>query len=262
MIGSVWGLLVVGAILASSAMALMWLIQLRLGDASHVDVAWAVLIACCAIAYALLADGDVAHRVLAAALASVWGFRLGGYLLFNRVLGKEEDGRYQELRRRWAPHANRNFFVFFQAQALFVVFFSLPFAFISLETESGFGALAWIGIAVWAIGNVGTIFSDRQLAQWRTNPENKGRTARGGLWGWSRHPNYFFEWVNWCGVALVASATPLGWIAWLVPAGLLYLLFKVTGIPETEAQALRSRADYAEYQRTTSVFVPVPPRRA
>ena len=163
--------------------------------------------------------------------------------------------------RRWAPHADRNFFVFFQAQALFVVFFSLPFAFISLETASGFGALAWIGIAVWAIGNVGTIVSDRQLAQWRTNPENKGKTARGGLWGWSRHPNYFFEWVNWCGNALVASAAPWGWIAWVVPAGLLYLLFKVTGIPATEAQALRSRADYAEYQRTTSVFVPLPPRR-
>lgn len=262
MIGSVWGLLVVGAILASSAMALMWAIQVRIRDASHVDVAWAVLIACCAIAYAFLADGDAGHRVLAAALASLWGFRLGGYLLFNRVLGKEEDGRYQELRRRWAPHANRNFFVFFQAQALFVVFFSLPFAFISLETESGFGGLVWIGIAVWAIGNVGTIVSDRQLAQWRANPENKGKTARGGLWGWSRHPNYFFEWVNWCGNALVASATPWGWIAWLVPAGLLYLLFKVTGIPETEAQALRSRDDYAEYQRTTSVFVPLPPRRA
>ena len=262
MIGSVWGLLVVGAILASSAMALMWVIQVRIRDASHVDVAWAVLIAGCAIAYALLADGDVGHRVLAAALASIWGFRLGGYLLFNRVLGKEEDGRYQELRRRWSPHANRNFFVFFQAQALFVVFFSLPFAFISVETESGFGGLVWIGIAVWAIGNVGTIVSDRQLAKWRTNPENKGKTARGGLLGWSRHPNYFFEWVNWCGNALVASATPWGWIAWLVPAGLLYLLFKVTGIPETEAQALRSRADYAEYQRTTSVFVPLPPKRA
>jgi steroid 5-alpha reductase family enzyme len=262
MIGSVWGLLAVGAILASSAMALMWLIQLRRRDASHVDVAWAVLIACCAIAYALLADGDPGHRVLAAGLASIWGFRLGGYLFFDRVLGKEEDGRYQELRRRWAPHANRNFFVFFQAQALFVVFFSLPFAFISLETASGFGALTWIGIAVWAIGNVGTIVSDRQLAQWRTNAENKGRTARGGLWGWSRHPNYFFEWVNWCGNALVASATPWGWIAWLVPAGLLYLLFEVTGIPETEAQAQRSRDDYAEYQRTTSAFVPLPPRPA
>ena len=209
MIGSVWGLLLVGALLASSAMALMWLIQVRIRDASHVDVAWAVLIACCAIVYALLADGDVGHRVLAAVLASLWGFRLGGYLLFNRVLGKEEDGRYQELRRRWAPNVNRNFFVFFQAQALFVVFFSLPFAFIAQNGSNGLGVLEWAGIAVWAIGNAGTILSDSQLARWRKNPENKGKTARGGLWGWSRHPNYFFEWVT--GAASLSSrARPRG----------------------------------------------------
>ncbi len=175
MIGSVWGLLLVGALLASSAMALMWLLQVRIRDASHVDVAWAVLIACCAIVYALLADGDIGHRVLAAALASLWGFRLGGYLLFNRVLGKEEDGRYQELRRRWAPNANRNFFVFFQAQALFVVFFSLPFAFIALERIERPRRPRWAGIAVWAIGNAGTILSDYQLAQWRKNPAEQGK---------------------------------------------------------------------------------------
>ena len=98
------------------------------------------------------------------------------------------------------------------------------------------------------MGNVGTIVSDCQLAQWRANPENKGKTARGGLWSWSRHPNYFFEWVNWCGNALVATTAPWGWIAWIVPAGLLFLLFRVTGIPATEAQALRSRLDYGEYR--------------
>ncbi len=194
-------------------MAVMWVIQVRIRDASHVDVAWAVLVACCAILYALLADGDTAHRVVAAALASLWGFRLGGYLFFDRVLGKDEDGRYQELRRRWAPHANRNFFVFFQAQALFVVFFSLPFALIALDPDSRFGVVAWTGIALWALGNVGAIVSDRQLAQWRANPENTGRTARGGLWSWSRHPNYFFEFTNWCGIALVATTAPAGWIA-------------------------------------------------
>ncbi len=101
MIGSIWGLLLVGALLASVAMALLWAVQVRMRDASHVDVAWAILIACAALAYALLADGESAHRVLAAALASIWGFRLGLYLLFNRVLGKEEDGRYQALREKW-----------------------------------------------------------------------------------------------------------------------------------------------------------------
>ncbi len=140
------------------------------------------------------------------------------------------------------------------------MFFSLPFALIALDPRSGLSVVAWIGIAVWTLGNVGTIVSDRQLAQWRANPENTGRTARVGLWSWSRHPNYFFEWVTWCGNALVATTAPMGWIAWVVPAGLLFLLFRVTGIPATEKQALRSRVDYAEYQRTTSAFVPLPPR--
>jgi steroid 5-alpha reductase family enzyme len=260
-IGSLWGLLLVGLVLASAVMAVLWVVQVRIHDASHVDVGWAVLVACAAILYALLADGDVAHRLLAAVLASVWGFRLGAYLFFDRILGKEEDGRYRALRAKWGPAANAKLFVFFQAQALFVVFFSLPFALIALDRDDGIGVVAWIGIAVWAIGNVGTIVADGQLARWRASPANEGKTAREGLWSWSRHPNYFFECLTWCGNALVATTAPTGWIAWIVPAALLFLLFRVTGIPATEAQALRSRADYAEYQRTTSVFLPRPPRR-
>ncbi|MBA2423853.1 MAG: DUF1295 domain-containing protein [Actinobacteria bacterium] len=262
MIGSLWGLLAVGAVLAAVAMAVLWAVQVRIRDASHVDVAWAVLIACAALAYAVLADGDVAHRVLAAVLASIWGWRLGLYLLFNRVLGKEEDGRYQALREKWGENASRNFFLFFQFQAALVVFFSLPYALISLDPADGLGLVEWAGAAVWAIGNVGVITSDWQLARWRADPANKGKTARHGLWSWSRHPNYFFEFVTWLGVALVAIAAPWGWVSWAVPAVLLYFLFRLTGIPATEAQALRSRSDYAEYQRTTSTFVPLPPKRA
>jgi len=260
-IESAWGLLLVGLVLASSVMAVLWVLQVRIHDASHVDVAWAVLIACCAVLYALLADGDAGHRTLAAALASLWGFRPGTYLWMDRVLGKEEDGRYASLRAKWGREANRKFFWFFQLQALFVVFFSLPFAFITLDPGSGLGLVAWVGVVVWAIGNLGAIVADVQLARWRRNQANRGKAARVGLWSWSRHPNYFFEWVTWCGIALVATAAPYGWIAWAVPAGLLFLLFRVAGIPATEAQALRSRSDYAEYQRTTSAFVPLPPRR-
>jgi steroid 5-alpha reductase family enzyme len=242
-------------------MAALWVLQVRIRDASHVDVAWAILIAISGALYGLLDEGDGLHRVLAAMLASVRGWRLGLFLLFNRVLGKEEDGRYQALRATWGDRANRNFFWFFQFQAAFVVFFSLPFALIAQDTGAGLQWLEWAGVALWAAGNVGAIVADRQLALWRAEPANRGRTARSGLWSWSRHPNYFFEWVTWCGNALVASAAPWGWVAWIVPAGVLLLLFRVTGIPATEGQALRSRADYADYQRATSVFVPLPPRR-
>ncbi len=260
MTGSALLMLVLGAVLASAAMTGLWLVQLRTRDAGHVDVGWAIGIACLAVVYALLADGSAAHRVLAAVLATVWGWRLGLYLLFDRVLGKEEDGRYRALRAKWGARADRNFFVFFQFQAFFVVFFSVPFLLISLDPDPGLGAVEWVGTAVWAVGNGGAITADRQLARWRSNPVNRGHTARAGLWSWSRHPNYFFEWLAWCGVAGVATAAPWGWIAWSVPVVLLVLLFRVTGIPVTEAQALRSRTDYADYQRTTSVFVPLPPR--
>jgi steroid 5-alpha reductase family enzyme len=260
MTGSYLLLLALGAVIASAGMVGLWVIQLRTGDASHVDVGWAIGIACLAVLYALLADGSTGHRVLAALLATVWGWRLGLYLLLDRVLGKEEDGRYRALRAKWGSRANRNFFLFFQFQALFVVFFSLPYLLIGLDPDAGLGVLEWTGTALWAIGNAGAITADRQLARWRSDPANRGRTARAGLWAWSRHPNYFFEWITWCGVALVATAAPWGWLAWIVPAALLFLLFRVTGIPATEAQALRSRADYAEYQRTTSVFVPLRPR--
>ena len=254
-------LLLVGAAIAAVGMALLWIVQVRTRDASFVDVAWAIGIACLAVVYALLADGDPAHRVLAAVLASVWGWRLGLFLLFDRVLGKPEDGRYRALRERWGSRADRNFLLFFQFQAAFVVFFSIPFLLLSLDPAHRLGALAWAGVVVWAVGNAGAIAADRQLSAWRADPAKRGLTARRGLWAWSRHPNYFFEWTTWCGVALVATTAPWGWLAWIVPAVLLLLLFRVTGIPATEAQALRSRSDYAEYQRTTSVFVPFPPRR-
>ena len=110
----------------------VWLVSIRIANASYVDVAWALGIAGTAVAYALLAEGSTLHRVLVAGLGTIWGVRLGTYLL-ARLAGKEEDGRYQELRRRWAPHVNRSFFVFFQAQAGFVVVFSLPFAFVAAD---------------------------------------------------------------------------------------------------------------------------------
>jgi steroid 5-alpha reductase family enzyme len=257
----VWGLLAVGAVLASVTMAVLWIVQVRARDASHVDAAWAILIACAALAYALLANGESVHRLLAALLASVWGFRLGLHLLFTRVLGKEEDGRYQALRAKWGERANRNFFWFFQLQAALVVFFSLPYALISLDAADGLGLLEWLGTTVWAVGMLFVVTADMELSRWRSDPANNGKTARNGLWAWSRHPNYFFEWVTWLGVALVATASPWGWLSWIVPAVLLYFLLRVTGIPPTEKQALRSRSDYAEYQRTTSAFVPLPPRR-
>jgi steroid 5-alpha reductase family enzyme len=261
MTASAWLLFLIGAASASVMMVALWALAVRIGDASHVDVGWAYGIGGVALLYAVLADGSTGHRVLVALLAGLWSIRLGTYLLVNRIIGKPEDGRYQELRRRWAPHANRAFFVFFQAQAAFVAVFSLPFLFVALD-EGSISVLAWAGAALALVSIALVSLADRQLASWRGRPANKGKTCRAGLWSWSRHPNYFFEWLHWVAWAVIAITAPYGWIAIVVPAFLLALLFKVTGIPETEAQSLRSRGDdYRRYQREVSVFVPRPPRR-
>jgi steroid 5-alpha reductase family enzyme len=254
-----WLLFLLGAAAASVLMVALWFVQLRIGNASHVDVGWAYGIVGLALLYALLGDGRVTQRVLVAGLGAVWGMRLGTYVL-ARVVGHEEDGRYKELRRRWAPHTQRNFFVFFQAQAGFVAVFSLPFLFVAQDGGDP-SPLLWLGAALALVSVAGETTADAQLAVWKASPENKGKTARNGLWGWSRHPNYFFEWLHWVGWAVAALGSPHGWIALAVPAFLLLLLFRVTGIPETEAQALRSRDDYRHYQQEVSVFVPRPPKR-
>ena len=121
---------------------------------------------------------------------------------------------------------------------------------------------AWAGAALALASIAGEVTADTQLAVWKGNPANKGKTARNGLWGWSRHPNYFFEWLHWVAWAVIAFSSPYGWVAIFVPVFLFVLLFKVTGIPETEAQSLRSRGDdYRRYQEEVSVFVPLPPKR-
>ena len=258
-----YGLLIgLGAAIACGLMVLLWLVQVRIRDASHVDVGWAGGLAILAVVFAVVGPGDVAHRVLVAVLGGLWGTRLALYLLLNRVIGKEEDGRYRTLRANWGGSANAKFFVFFQAQAGFVIAFSIPFALIVFDRSEGLGLLEWIGAALWLVAVSGELLADWQLTQWRKNPANKGKTARTGLWNWSRHPNYFCEWLNWLAFLLIALAAPHGWIALEAPVFLLFLLVFVTGIPATEAQAVKSRPDYAQYQREVSPFVPWFPRKA
>lgn len=257
---SAWAVFGIGAAVASALMIVLWIVQVRARDATHVDVGWAYGIGLLAVLGAGLGAGAVTQRALAAVLVGAWSLRLGTYILVRGVIrGHGEDRRYAEMRERYGPRANRNFFVFFQAQAAFIVAFSLPALLISFNHSARVAPLEWVGIAVWAVGVGGEWLADRQLSRWKA--EHPGLTARGGLWRYSRHPNYFFEWVTWVGLALVAAAAPWGALAFLTPAFLLVLILFVTGIPPSERQALRSRGDdYRRYQRETSAFIPWPPK--
>jgi steroid 5-alpha reductase family enzyme len=152
-------------------------------------------------------------------------------------------------------------FGFFQLQAFSVLGLGAAFFLASLNPRPRFDALELAGAALWLVALAGEALADRQLAAFKRQAENRGRVCAVGLWRYSRHPNYFFEWLVWVAFLVVALASPWGWVAAIGPASILYLLLRVTGIPLTEEQALRSKGDaYRDYQRTTSAFIPWWPR--
>lgn len=256
---SPWMMLGIATAAVVGLMFLLWVIHLFTGNASVVDPGWATGLALCAFVYALLGDGYEPRRWMVAAMAGVWGLRLGGYLLFTRVIGHPEEGRYVHLREKWKTNIPLKFLIFFQVQALLDVILSVPFLLAARNTSPQIHLLEWIALAVWVVSITGETLADAQLHRFKSDPRNKGQVCQAGLWNYSRHPNYFFEWLIWISYALLALPAPHGWIALYAPLLMLYFLFKITGIPATEAQAVRSKGDlYREYQRTTSAFVPWP----
>lgn len=245
-------------------MAGLWWWQRIRGDATIVDVGWTFGFGLVAVSGAVFGPGEPARRWLVGLIVAVWSLRLGLHLLNNRILGHaREDGRYQALRAKWGAQAQLRFFVFFQAQAFLAALFAgAPM--LAMRRPGPFPSwFDWAGLAIGLIAVIGEGLADRQLAAFRADPANRGRTCRAGLWRYSRHPNYFFEWLHWWAYVLIAAGGPWWGLTLLAPALMLYFLLNVTGIPATEAQALASRGDdYRDYQRTTSAFIPWWPRRS
>lgn len=245
---------VIGGMIA--VMTVLWVVQCRTRNAGWVDVGWAAGLAAAATFYANWFDGDPTRRALMGFLGTLWGARLALHLA-RRVAAEPEDGRYRRMREYWAGTADRNFLWFFLAQALLVALFSLPFL-VCARADTAL-APGWqvAAIVVWLTAVGGESIADWQLARFRANPANRGRTCRQGLWRTSRHPNYFFEWLHWWSYVLLAIGAPGAWLTLLGPVLMFAFLYRVTGIPYTEQQALASRGDdYRDYQRTTSAFFP------
>ena len=247
-----------GSIVAFVTMTLVWRASVRLRNAGIVDIAWSALFALLALLYAILGSGDRTRRALAASLMIVWSVRLASHL-WRRVVGHigVEDGRYAKLRESWGAAADRNMLWFFLFQGATSVVLSVPILLASLNRAPAPGIVEIAGAALWVVALTGESISDAQLSRFNGNPDNRGKVCVEGLWRYSRHPNYFFEWLIWCAYFLFALGSPYGWISAYCPLLMLWFLYKVTGIPATEEQSLRTRGEaYRRYQKTTSAFIP------
>jgi steroid 5-alpha reductase family enzyme len=258
-------LLCVGALAGlCAAFAAVFAVARAIDNYGIVDIAWSYAFGALALIYALFGSGWPVRRALVAAIVAVWSLRLGTHLLV-RIARKHpvEDGRYAQLRKDWAQGFKARMAGFFQMQAASVVLLGIPFLAACSNPYPEIRALEWAGAGLWLIAISGEALADAQLAAFKRDPGSGGKVCDAGLWRYSRHPNYFFEWLIWVAYFLLGSASPWGWLGIISPACILYLLLRVTGIPMTEEQSIRSRGDaYRRYQERTSAFVPLPTRGA
>jgi steroid 5-alpha reductase family enzyme len=254
-------LVVTAYLIMVAVMVGLWGLQLRVRNVSIADVGWCAGLIAVVLWYATQATGETERKTLVATLAVIYAGRLGLYILLNRVIGKMEEARYRRLREQWGSSESVRMFGYFQLQALAVVLFSLPFLVVIQNPQPPFMLIDLVGLLIWAVAVFGETMADLQLAQFRSKAWNRDRVCRDGLWRYSRHPNYFFEWLHWWAYVAMEVTTPGWFLTWIGPIGMGWALLKVTGIPWVERQALASRGeDYREYQRTTNAFFPWFPR--
>jgi len=224
------------------------------------DVAWGLGFVLMAwISYFI--SGDFGMRGLVVnILVSIWGLRLAWHI-FARHKGKPEDFRYFTWRQQWGKWFYlRSYFQIYILQGFFLFLIVLPVLFINQNAGGLFGALDFLGILVWLIGFYFEAVGDAQLALFIKNPNNKGKLMQGGLWAYTRHPNYFGEVTQWWGLWLVALSVPMGWIGIIGPITITFLILKVSGVPMLEKK-MAENPDFANYKKRVSMFFPLSPKK-
>ncbi len=255
-------LLLVGVCaMLSATMMLAYVAQDRTRNAGWVDAIWTAGLGAAGAIYALapIGAGSASRRWLVASLSLAWAARLGLHIV-RRTLGGAEDARYAQFRRDWGTDFGRRMAIFLQIQAAAAAALAVPM----LVAARRPGPLGWTdaaGVLLFVSGQAGAGIADAQLLRFRRDPANKGRVCDNGLWHWSRHPNYFFEWIGWLAwpALAIAPGYGAGWLALIGPVFMYVLLVHVSGIPPLEAQMARSRGEaWRAYVARTRIFVPLP----
>jgi steroid 5-alpha reductase family enzyme len=241
-------------------MTLAFLLALAKKNNGVVDIAWGLGFILVSVLVFLLQGHGQARQWLALALVSIWGGRLARHI-FRRNWGKEEDFRYAAWRRRWGKYfVARSFFQIFMLQGLLMLLVAAPVLLIVGQGQPSLDPLDGLGALVWLAGFLFEALGDRQLAAFLKDPANRGKLMTGGLWSYTRHPNYFGEALGWWGMAVIALSAPRGWLGLIGPAVITFLLLFVSGVPLLEKK-YQGRPDWEEYKKRTSRFIPWFPKK-
>ncbi len=255
-------LVLFGSAMAITCMMLVvWLISLKMRDASIVDIAWGSGFVVVAWVSFWLSEGEPTRSLLLTLLTTVWGLRLAFYLA-KRNLGHGEDFRYQSMRRKHGEKfAIVSLYSVFGVQGLLMWIVSLPVQLGQVRETPSFGAIGTAGVLLWCVGIFFESVGDAQLAKFKRDPANKGLVMNQGLWRYTRHPNYFGDSCVWAGLGLIAAESSLGIFGLLGPVVMTILLVKVSGAALLDRAMLKRKPDYEKYVASTSGFIPRPPRK-
>jgi len=254
----------------SIIMAMAWAARRQTGNSGWVDVFWTFGLGIVALVSALVVlpgvDGWTWRQFVVAGLIALWSLRLGGHIA-QRNLAIADDPRYAALTNEWRAQASSRMFWLLQKQALVTIPLALSVFLAAQNPAAEFRLQDLLAIVVALIAIAGEGFADRQLQQFKSRSAATNGVCDYGLWRWSRHPNYFFEWLGWLVYPLFAidlsGAYPWGWLALVGPVCMYWLLRYVSGIPPLEKHLLQSRgAAYRAYQARTSAFFPFPAKSA
>ena len=240
---------------------LTYLLSRKINNISILDIVWGFSFGALSIFFAFTGEGNAFRQWTLAVLTSLWSGRLGFYLAgrWMRYNGSE-DPRYIELKKKWGNEKNLKILVFFYFQGLLIMLFSVIFAVPTWNKNDQIATLEIVGLGIVIIALAGQCGAAWQLSSFKKNVGSK-EVCELGLWHYCRHPNYFFEWIIWIGFYLIATSSGAWWSIYC-PASMLFLLLKVTGVPPSEAQSLKSKgANYNRYQKTTSCFIPFPRKK-
>ena len=250
----------------TAVMVVAWAFGLRVKNGGWTDVFWTfgtgIALAGAAL-FPMAGDGMPQPRQwLIAALAGLWALRLGGYL--TPRVAAHEDPRYAKFRADWGRDYARNMLFVTLPQAPATALLALSV----IPAAHAPGPLALrdvLGVAILVSAILGEGLADAQMKTFRGGPANRGKVCDTGLWGWSRHPNYFFQWLGWLAYPAIAldPAQPLTWLSITAPLVMFILLTRISGVPPLEEAMVRSRGDaYRAYQARVSAFFPLPPKAA